>query len=138
MPDLMIRETDYIQQRKKVCQYNLNTPSLFCTRGTWRIRTAVPGFADQCLAARPRYLVFLFAVAKVNNLFYSASFFCIKSAFTLVFLWGDWSHTVGLFYKGYIFKFAWRSARCTVCWSRRVDSHMPCFPHTSNDICGTS
>jgi hypothetical protein len=29
----------------------------FVKRGTWRIRTAVCGFADRCLTSRPKYLV---------------------------------------------------------------------------------
>lgn len=34
-------------------------------RGLWRIRTAVDGFADRCLATRPRDPIFRKGVAKI-------------------------------------------------------------------------
>ena len=43
---------------------SLKNYRIFGHRGSWRIRTAVDGFADRCLTARPRNL---FCGCKVNT-----------------------------------------------------------------------
>lgn len=47
-----------LRQAKTIALYITKTPDLQkkigSLRGSWRTRTAVAGFADQCLATRPR------------------------------------------------------------------------------------
>lgn len=57
-----------IGENKKECvKQKQDTPyEVSCYGGRWRIRTAVDGFADRCLATRPTDH---FACAKIQNYF---------------------------------------------------------------------
>ena len=63
---------DYLPQNKKADKME-HSPSYPLIRGFERIRTAVEGFADLCLATRPPD--HFFRIAKVINYLLQANFF---------------------------------------------------------------